>query len=64
MACQICAVPSDLYSHRPLQPPATGICPLELNDELCLAVDTVRGCGLAIDAASDLLAPRKSDHRA
>ena len=39
--------------------PGYGDCPLELNDELCLAVDTVRGCGLAI-TPQHLLAPRKS----
>ena len=39
--------------------PGYGDCPLELNDELCLAVDTVRGCGLAI-TPQYLLAPRKS----
>lgn len=39
--------------------PGYGNCPLELNDELCLAVDTVRGCGLAV-TPQHLLAPRKS----
>ena len=39
--------------------PGYGDCPLELNDELCLAVDTVRGCGLAV-TRQHLLAPRKS----
>lgn len=28
--------------------PGYGDCPLDLNDELCLAVDSVRGCGLAV----------------
>ena len=39
--------------------PGYGDCPLELNDELCLAVDTVRGCGLAV-TPQHLLTPRKS----
>lgn len=39
--------------------PGYGDCPLELNDELCLAVDTVRGCGLSV-TEQHLLSPRKS----
>ena len=39
--------------------PGYGDCPLELNDALCLAVDSVRGCGLAV-TPQHLLAPRKS----
>lgn len=39
--------------------PGYGDCPLELNDELCLDVDSVRGCGLAV-TPQHLLAPRKS----
>lgn len=39
--------------------PGYGDCPLELNDELCLAVDSVRGCGLAV-TPQHLLTPRKS----
>lgn len=39
--------------------PGYGDCPLELNDELCLAADTVRGCGLTV-TPQHLLAPRKS----
>ncbi|MGN0984665.1 MAG: methionine synthase [Gemmiger sp.] len=39
--------------------PGYGDCPLALNDEICLAVDTVRGCGLTV-TPQHLLAPRKS----
>lgn len=39
--------------------PGYGDCPLELNDALCRAVDSVRGCGLAV-TPQHLLAPRKS----
>ena len=39
--------------------PGYGDCPLTLNDELCLALDTVRGCGLAV-TPQHLLTPRKS----
>lgn len=39
--------------------PGYGDCPLELNDELCLAVDSARGCGLTV-TPQHLLAPRKS----
>ena len=39
--------------------PGYGDCPLELNDALCLAADTVRGCGLAV-TPQHLLTPRKS----
>ena len=39
--------------------PGYGDCPLALNAELCLALDTVRGMGLAL-TESCLLAPRKS----
>lgn len=39
--------------------PGYGDCPLELNEEISLAVDSVRGCGLAVTAAH-LLVPRKS----
>ena len=39
--------------------PGYGDCPLALNDELCLTIDTVRGCGLAV-TEQHLLAPRKS----
>ena len=39
--------------------PGYGDCPLDLNDELCLAVDSVRGCGLAV-TPQHLLTPRKS----
>ena len=39
--------------------PGYGDCPLELNDDLCLAVDSVRGCGLAV-TPQHLLTPRKS----
>ena len=39
--------------------PGYGDCPLALNDELCLAIDTVRGCGLAV-TEQHLLSPRKS----
>lgn len=39
--------------------PGYGDCPLELNDELCLAADMVRGCGLTV-TPQHLLAPRKS----
>lgn len=39
--------------------PGYGDCPLTLNDEVCLAADSVRGCGVAV-TAEYLLAPRKS----
>ncbi len=39
--------------------PGYGDCPLALNDTLCLALDTVRGAGLAV-TPEHLLAPRKS----
>ena len=39
--------------------PGYGDCPLSLNDEICLAVDSVRGCGLAV-TPQHLLTPRKS----
>ncbi|WP_455500217.1 methionine synthase [Gemmiger sp.] len=39
--------------------PGYGDCPLELNDALCLAADSVRGCGLAV-TPRHLLTPRKS----
>ena len=39
--------------------PGYGDCPLELNEEISLAVDSVRGCGLAV-TAEHLLVPRKS----
>lgn len=39
--------------------PGYGDCPLDLNDALCLAADSVRGCGVAV-TAQHLLAPRKS----
>lgn len=39
--------------------PGYGDCPLELNDEICAAADTVRGCGIAV-TSQHLLAPRKS----
>ena len=39
--------------------PGYGDCPLVLNEELSLAVDSVRGCGLAV-TAEHLLVPRKS----
>lgn len=39
--------------------PGYGDCPLELNDEICLAADSVRGCGVAV-TGQHLLAPRKS----
>lgn len=39
--------------------PGYGDCPLDLNDALCLAVDSVRGCGLAV-TPRHLLTPRKS----
>lgn len=39
--------------------PGYGDCPLTLNDEVCLAADSVRGCGVAV-TAEHLLAPRKS----
>ena len=42
--------------------PGYGDCPLELNDALCLAADTVRGCGLAV-TPQHLLTPRKEYHR-
>ena len=42
--------------------PGYGDCPLELNDELCLAVDTVRGCGLAITPPA-LTGPAQKHHR-
>lgn len=49
-------------SHRYLTgrfAPGYGDCPLELNDEICLAADSVRGCGIAV-TSQHLLAPRKS----
>jgi len=39
--------------------PGYGDCPLELNTMLCRAVDTVRGCGMAV-TPQHLLSPRKS----
>lgn len=39
--------------------PGYGDCPLELNDALCRAADSVRGCGLAV-TPQHLLTPRKS----
>lgn len=39
--------------------PGYGDCPLSLNDEIALAADTVRGCGLAV-TPQHLLTPRKS----
>ena len=39
--------------------PGYGDCPLELNDEIALLADTVRGCGLTV-TPQHLLAPRKS----
>lgn len=39
--------------------PGYGDCPLELNDEICLAADSVRGAGIAV-TQQHLLAPRKS----
>lgn len=39
--------------------PGYGDCPLELNDAICLAADSVRGCGIAV-TSQHLLAPRKS----
>lgn len=39
--------------------PGYGDCPLDLNDVLCTAVDSVRGCGLAV-TPQHLLTPRKS----
>lgn len=39
--------------------PGYGDCPLELNEEISLATDSVRGCGLAV-TAQHLLVPRKS----
>lgn len=39
--------------------PGYGDCPLELNDAICLAADTVRGGGIAV-TPQHLLAPRKS----
>lgn len=39
--------------------PGYGDCPLELNDEIARAADTVRGCGLAV-TPQHLLTPRKS----
>ena len=38
--------------------PGYGDCPLELNDALCLAADTVRGCGLAV-TPQHLLTPAR-----
>lgn len=49
-------------SHRYLTgrfAPGYGDCPLELSDEICLAADSVRGCGIAV-TSQHLLAPRKS----
>lgn len=39
--------------------PGYGDCPLELNEEVCRATDSVRGCGIAV-TSQHLLAPRKS----
>lgn len=39
--------------------PGYGDCPLSLNEELCLALDTVRGMGMAV-TPDHLLTPRKS----
>lgn len=39
--------------------PGYGDCPLELNDVICQAADSVRGCGIAV-TGQHLLAPRKS----
>lgn len=39
--------------------PGYGDCPLELQDTLCLALDTVRGMGLAV-TPQHLMTPRKS----
>ena len=39
--------------------PGYGDCPLEWNDMICLATDSVRGAGIAV-TAQHLLAPRKS----
>ena len=39
--------------------PGYGDCPLELNEVISLATDSVRGCGLAV-TAQHLLVPRKS----
>lgn len=39
--------------------PGYGDCPLELNDEICRATDSARGCGIAV-TEQHLLAPRKS----
>lgn len=39
--------------------PGYGDCPLSLNGEVCLLLDTVRGCGLAV-TPQHLLTPRKS----
>lgn len=39
--------------------PGYGDCPLELQDELCLALDTVRGIGLCV-TREHLMTPRKS----
>lgn len=39
--------------------PGYGDCPLEWNDTVCLAVDSVRGAGIAV-TGQHLLAPRKS----
>lgn len=39
--------------------PGYGDCPLKLNDGICAAADTARGCGIAV-TAQHLLAPRKS----
>lgn len=39
--------------------PGYGDCPMELNDEICLASDSVRGAGIAV-TAQHLLVPRKS----
>jgi len=39
--------------------PGYGDCPLELNDAVCQAADSVRGCGVAV-TAQHLLVPRKS----
>ena len=39
--------------------PGYGDCPLSLNEDVCLLLDTVRGCGLAV-TPQQLLTPRKS----
>ena len=39
--------------------PGYGDCPMSLNEDVCLLLDTVRGCGLAV-TPQHLLTPRKS----